>query len=188
MDYIRTRFADVWCNPPHSKTEKFVRKAVQQWAKHNISIMMIIPANSICTKYAEQCIEPHAEYHPIFFRPKFLRDGVASKDPSRNSYFVVIWRRTWTPLATSSVSEHPSEKSTTSGARTGDPSGSAITDAVHVNITSRLIPSDAHAAVADWPTAHAMQSQSERWWWREYELDRNYPYECTVQKLQVHRM
>lgn len=84
---------DVWCNPPHSMTEKFVRKAVQQWAKYNMNIMMIIPANSICTKYAKECIEPHAEYHPIFFRPKFLRDGKPSDDPSRNSYFVVIWRK-----------------------------------------------------------------------------------------------
>lgn len=84
---------DVWCNPPHSKTEAFVRKAIREWKKYNMNIMMIIPANSICTKYAEQCIEPHAEYHPIFFRPKFLRDGVPSKDPARNAYFVVIWRR-----------------------------------------------------------------------------------------------
>ena len=84
--------ADIWCNPPHSKTEDFVRKACKEWIKHNINIMMIIPANSICTKYGEECIEPHAEYHPIFFRPKFLRYGEL-KDPSRNSYFVVIWRK-----------------------------------------------------------------------------------------------
>ena len=85
-------YCDVWCNPPHSKTEEFVRRATKQWVKHNLNILMIIPANSICTKYAEECIEPHAEYHPIFFRPKFLKNG-EEKDPSRNSYFYVVWRK-----------------------------------------------------------------------------------------------
>lgn len=85
--------SDVWCNPPHSLTEKFVRKALREWLSNNINILMIIPANSICTRYAEECIRPHAEFHPIYFRPKFLRDGVPAKDAARNSYFVVIWRK-----------------------------------------------------------------------------------------------
>ena len=83
---------DSWCNPPHSQTGKFVQKAHEQWQKHNINILMIIPANSICTKYSEKYIKDSAEYHPIYFRPRFLRDGVPAKDPARNSYFVVIWR------------------------------------------------------------------------------------------------
>jgi hypothetical protein len=84
---------DVWCNPPHSKTEDFVRKAFEQWKKHNINIMMIIPANSMCTNYAEECIVPHAEYHPINRRfCKFLING-KTKDHARNGYFVVIWRK-----------------------------------------------------------------------------------------------
>ena len=84
---------DSWCNPPHSKTEEFVRRAVTQWKKHNINILMIIPANSMCTNYAEDCIQPHAEYHPINRKfCKFLMNG-KEKDSSRNGYFVVIWRK-----------------------------------------------------------------------------------------------
>jgi len=84
---------DVWCNPPHSLTEIFVKKAYEQWAKHNINIIMIIPANSMCTNYAEEAILLSAEYHPINRRfCKFLYKG-EKKDSSRNGYFVVIWRK-----------------------------------------------------------------------------------------------
>ena len=80
-----------WCNPPHSETEKWVKKSCHEFlTKHN-ETMMIIPANSMCTSYAEACIEPYTQYYPIFERPKFLQDG-KEKDVSRNSYFVVIWR------------------------------------------------------------------------------------------------
>ncbi len=81
-----------WCNPPHSNTEEWVKKACHEFLENNNETMMIIPANSMCTSYAEACIELHAEYHPIFERPKFLQDG-KEKDVSRNSYFVVLWRR-----------------------------------------------------------------------------------------------
>lgn len=90
--FIHDLKPDIWVNPPHSITEDIVRICLKIWSLWNVNIMMIIPANSICTKYAEECIEPHAEYHPIFYRPKFLRDG-EEKDPARNSYFVVIWRK-----------------------------------------------------------------------------------------------
>ncbi len=81
-----------WCNPPHSETELWVRKACNEFLEYYHETMMIIPANSMCTTYAESCIEPHAEYHPIFERPKFLMDK-EEKDVARNSYFVVIWRK-----------------------------------------------------------------------------------------------
>jgi len=85
--------ADVWCNPPHSKNEEFVKRAYDQWVKHNINIMMILPANALCTNYAENWIEPFAEYHPINRSLcKFLYHG-KTKDSSRNGYFVVIWRK-----------------------------------------------------------------------------------------------
>jgi len=96
-------YADVWCNPPHNKkkvkgkwvsqTELFVRKALSEWKKNNINIMMIIPANAVCTKYAEECIEGFAEVHPIYGRPKFEVDGKPTKDSARNSYFCIIWRK-----------------------------------------------------------------------------------------------
>jgi len=81
-----------WMNCPHSNTESWVNKACREFLDKHHETMAIIPANSMCTAYAEACIEPHAEYHPIFERPKFKRDG-EQKDPARNSYFVVLWRR-----------------------------------------------------------------------------------------------
>jgi len=84
---------DVWCNPPHTLNEDFVKKAYEQWQKHNINIMMILPANSLCTNYAEQWIEGYAEYYPINRSYcNFLHDGKVM-DRARNGYFVVIWRK-----------------------------------------------------------------------------------------------
>ena len=84
---------ETWMNPPHSQTEWWVKKACSEFLDEGVETMAIIPANSMCTSYAEACIEPHAEYHPIFERPRFNLDGKPAKDPSRNSYFVVIWRK-----------------------------------------------------------------------------------------------
>jgi len=85
---------DVWCNPPHTKTEQFVKRADQQWRDWNINIMMIVPANAICAHYFDDIfVEYHAEYHRIPGRPTFLQNGKPTKYPSRNSYFVVIWRK-----------------------------------------------------------------------------------------------
>ncbi len=81
-----------WMNCPHSETEKWVKKACHEFLVEGHETMAIIPANSMCTSYAEACIEPHTEYHPIFERPKFLHKGEV-RDSARNSYFVVIWRK-----------------------------------------------------------------------------------------------
>lgn len=99
---------DVWFNPPHNKklidgkyksqTELAVRKAFEQWIKHGMGIMCIIPANAMCTKFAKECIEGKAEYHPIFKRPTFLVNKEKAKDSSRNGYFCVIWRRSNMPV------------------------------------------------------------------------------------------
>lgn len=85
---------DVWCNPPHSLTEEFVKRANQQSDKHNINIMMIVPANSICAKYFDEILEsPFVNYFRISGRITFYRNGKPSRFPSRNGYFVVIWRK-----------------------------------------------------------------------------------------------
>lgn len=90
---IHWKYKSVWCNPPHTKTKQFVEKAHNQWFYFNTPTMMIIPANSMCTRYAEKYIEDKAEYHPIFTRPRFLVDGEHAEFHARNSYFVVIWRK-----------------------------------------------------------------------------------------------
>ncbi len=85
---------DSWCNPPHSKTEEFVKRASSQHLLNNINILMIVPANSICAHYFDPIFERgHASYHRISGRPQFLKDGVLSKNSSRNSYFAVVWRK-----------------------------------------------------------------------------------------------
>lgn len=81
-----------WCNPPHSKTEDFVKKACFEFQNNGNETMMIIPANSTCTSYAESCINGIAESYPIFERPRFKQDG-QTKDSARNSYYVIIWRK-----------------------------------------------------------------------------------------------
>ena len=83
---------DLWLNPPQTKCKEFVLKANEQWCKHNINIMMIIPANVLTTDYFHQVIN-NVEYYPIFGRITFLYNGKPSPYPARNGYFVVIWRK-----------------------------------------------------------------------------------------------
>lgn len=83
--------AAVWCNPPHSMTKEFVIKAWNEWKDHGTPIIMLIPANSVCTKYAEKYIRGSAQINPIYGRPIFLKNGKPSKHPSRNSYFTVFY-------------------------------------------------------------------------------------------------
>jgi len=45
------KVVDIWCNPPHSKTEEFVKQADRQWQKYNMNIMMIVPANAVCAHF-----------------------------------------------------------------------------------------------------------------------------------------
>ena len=84
---------DIWCNPPHSMTGDFVRKAYSEWLKNNINIMLLIPANTVSTVYWHEYIEDIAEYHAVKGRIRFLRDGLPSKFQSRNSYMLVIYRK-----------------------------------------------------------------------------------------------
>lgn len=81
----------LWCNPPHSMTKEFVKCMRDAWAKWDVPILMIIPANSVTTKYSQEYLVD-AEIHPIYGRLRFLIDGKMSPHPARNGYFVVIWR------------------------------------------------------------------------------------------------
>jgi len=83
----------VWCNPPHSNTEIWVRKAFAEWKKNNITIMMLLPTNTMSTNFWHECIEGKAEYHPIQGRIKFLKNDKTSRYPSRNAYLCVIWNQ-----------------------------------------------------------------------------------------------
>ncbi|UVF62215.1 adenine-methyltransferase [Nitrososphaeria virus YSH_1032793] len=93
-----------WANIPNSITEDCVREIHRQWLEDNMEIMMIIPANSLCTNYAEECIVGLAFYEPIKKGDThFLHNGndwyINHKGEKkkvtvpRNGYFVVIWRK-----------------------------------------------------------------------------------------------
>ena len=81
-----------WCNPPHSQTELWVKKACKEFVNNYNETMMIIPANSTCTQYAEACIEGIAEKYSIYERPKFTNPSQTKQDGAKNSYYVIIWR------------------------------------------------------------------------------------------------
>ena len=84
---------DSWCNPPHTKTLHFIQRAEAQHIKHNINILMIVPANTISTQAWHRYIEDKREYHAIYQRPTFWKNGRRSKFPSRNAYICIVWRK-----------------------------------------------------------------------------------------------
>jgi len=81
-----------WCNPPRKFYKDFVKKACDEFLESNRETIMLIPANSLCTSYAEKYIIPHAQIYPIIGRINFLHYG-EDVGRSRNAYFVVIWRK-----------------------------------------------------------------------------------------------
>lgn len=94
---LEDMYTDVWCNPPHSLNEEFIKRADVQHKKHNINICMIVPANCQSMPTWHKLIESETrmitENHPIRGRPKFFKLGRETKFPSRNAYRVIIWRK-----------------------------------------------------------------------------------------------
>jgi phage N-6-adenine-methyltransferase len=92
---------DVWCNPPHSITGDFIRRADAQHKKYNINICMIVPTRCQSMAVWHELIEDEltvfVENHPIKKRPRFLKLGRPTKHASQNAYRVIIWR-THTPI------------------------------------------------------------------------------------------
>jgi phage N-6-adenine-methyltransferase len=88
---------DVWCNPPHSLNEEFIKRADIQHKKHNINICMIVPTNCQSMPTWHKLIESETkiitENHPLKKRPTFFKLGRKTKFPSRNAYRVIIWRK-----------------------------------------------------------------------------------------------
>lgn len=88
---------DVWCNPPHSMNEEFIRRADAEHKRLNINIVMIVPANVVGTKAWHELIENEidtfTENHPVKGRPVFRKHGRKTEFPSRNSYVIIVWRK-----------------------------------------------------------------------------------------------
>jgi len=92
---------DIWCNPPHSKTEDFVKRADVQFRKYNMNILMIVPANAICSHYFDEIFSSgRATYHRIPGGISFKQNGKKTGN-SRNRYFSIVWK------AKPSVSNYP---------------------------------------------------------------------------------
>jgi len=94
---------NVWCNPPHSQTGKWVKYANEQWRKYNTNIVMLIPANTMGSIYFHKFVECETKtvrygvrYFPLLGRIRFLQNGKPSEHKSRNSYIVVVFeKQTW---------------------------------------------------------------------------------------------
>jgi phage N-6-adenine-methyltransferase len=90
---------DVFCNPPHSLTGKFVEYANKMWTKNNINIVMLIPTNTMSSIYFHKFIELEkkttklVDYFPLLGRIQFLKDGKPSEYKSRNAYLVVTFKK-----------------------------------------------------------------------------------------------
>lgn len=89
LDWILSSF----CNPPHSETGLWVKKAFEQHIQNNIDVMLLIPANTMSSHYWHTFIEDIAEYHAIQGRIRFLINGKPSSHSSRNAYVCVIYRK-----------------------------------------------------------------------------------------------
>jgi hypothetical protein len=85
--------SDVWCNPPHSMTGDFVKKAYEEWKTHNINILMIVPANTCSSKYWHKYIEGNAKYYAIKGRIRFIHEGKPSEFMSRNAYMCIVFKK-----------------------------------------------------------------------------------------------
>ena len=86
---------DVWCNPPHTLTGEFIKKASEEWRRTGckISILMIVPANTMSTQYWHKYIKIGPTYHPIEGRISFRYNGKASEFSSRNAYVSIKWHK-----------------------------------------------------------------------------------------------
>ncbi|MCH9657189.1 phage N-6-adenine-methyltransferase [archaeon] len=89
---------DVWCNPPHSKTKQFVLKAHEQWMKHDINIMMLVPLQTLGRKYFNDIFDNYitpkkgTEWHRVQPRPVFTHPDQEKQENAKQEYVVLIWR------------------------------------------------------------------------------------------------
>lgn len=82
-----------WCNPPNSKPNKelFMKKADEEFVNHGNETLMIVPADSLCTVYAEKYVlKNNYHYEPITRRIRFLFEG-EEIDNSKKGYFSIFF-------------------------------------------------------------------------------------------------
>jgi len=84
-----------WCNTPNSRPNKelFTKYAHEQFVNFGNETLMILPIDSLCTKYAREFIlEPNYYFEPITGRIQFLYDGdVTEFGNSKKGYASVFF-------------------------------------------------------------------------------------------------
>ena len=82
----------VFCNPPYGKKiSDWVKKCYNEHMKHNITVVMLIPARTD-TRYFHDYIYNQAEIRFLKGRIKFLQNGkILSSAPFPS--MIVIWKR-----------------------------------------------------------------------------------------------
>ena len=102
VDGLAQSWADemVWCNPPYSDIEPWIRKA---WAEHATTrgIVMLLPANRTEQAWWQEHVEPHRDrqdgaLHVEFLagRLRFLKPGQDAIGPNERPPFgccLLIW-------------------------------------------------------------------------------------------------
>lgn len=92
----------VWCNPPYSAIEPWIRKAWDEWAYGRPElIVMLLPANRTEQKWWQRLVEPQRDRDDSFrvrFLPgrmKFIKAGALDVGPNERPPFgccLLIWR------------------------------------------------------------------------------------------------
>lgn len=92
----------VWCNPPYSSIEPWIRKA---WAEHErtLGIVMLLPANRCEQHWWQRLVEsrrdrPGSPLRTVFLpgRMRFIRRGATDVGPNERPPFgcvLLIWGR-----------------------------------------------------------------------------------------------
>lgn len=94
-----TKKTGAWVNPPLRKgmTKAFILKAHEQWSRHNINILMIVPAGVISRQYFQPIWklfkDGMIELDPISPRPRFLFKGEKTKYSARNDYISLFFKK-----------------------------------------------------------------------------------------------
>jgi len=98
--WVHYRRVPVWCNPPGDQVQRFVNRALDQWMKYDIDIVMLIPVNTITNKKFEDIwhmvmMTKQIAIYPLFGkRPNFLLNGKKNtKYASRNGYIVLVFKK-----------------------------------------------------------------------------------------------
>lgn len=75
----------VWCNPPYSSIEPWVRKAWAEHQAHGITIVMLVPANRTEQGWWQDCVEPFRDQFARSLRVEFLRGRIRFLKPGQTA-------------------------------------------------------------------------------------------------------